>query len=310
MKRKQTKIILLMVLTAFVLTIVIVKGKLSVGNTEDSLSVNSISCSSPIAFEERVAVLTDEGVPLTDSVPCNGEGRYLPTEKDVYYLTKEDEESVIQEYYVHVPDVINEETSILLFMHGIGQRGCTISELFEAYGFLGMIDSGAVSCNSIIVAPILASGRWYGTLNDLENELYSLAYRYGVDIGNIYISGFSLGCDSITDIVQSSEINFKGAIYIAGHISAYQDNGGFNLMQLWSGKTIYYIVDNLYPEGGYGFNAEFNENCMSVAAELGTEFNIIYSNWEHKTEMCDFVFLPTGYLDEKGQNCLGMLDIL
>lgn len=213
-------------------------------------------------------------------------------------------------YVVYAPENVTANTPVFLYLHGIGQNGDTYKKFIGELTFLKYLVNGNWTPNCVFVAPILPGGtKWINQTSNIDKLLTEVVNTYGGSRSNMYIGGFSAGCDSITPIAQS--INFKGALYMAGYLGAVGNTIDYTtFLKLWSGKKAYYFRDSQYGGGGYGYVSSYVKACENNAAAYGVDFKHIDMNWVHRSTMVDAVLLPPYFTDLNGDSCRDMLSFL
>ena len=213
-------------------------------------------------------------------------------------------------YIIYKPENASSATPIFLYLHGIGENGAGYDRFISTYTFLKYLISGTWSPDVIIVSPILTGGSsWRDQAGNLSALLGEVITNYGGNWNNIYAGGFSAGADALTSLAQ--QINFQGAIYIAGHLGCSGntvDEGTF--LSIWSGKPVFYYRDTLYGNGGYGYSASYVANCQTYCANYNCSFMAVDMNWGHYSALVDAVFLPNYYMDNKGAYCKDAIESL
>lgn len=206
-------------------------------------------------------------------------------------------------YVIYAPENANSNTPIFLFLHGIGQNGASYSTFIKDITFLKFLINGNWAPNIIIVAPILPAGcKWRNESASIGTLLNEVIRNYGGNLGNMYIGGFSAGCDGITPIAQ--DINFRGALYMAGYLGGVGNTYSVNeFLKLWKNKPVYFFRDSLYGSGGYGYVPSYVSQVEASAASYGIEFLHIDMHWPHRSSMIDAVLLPSYFTDVNGNYC-------
>lgn len=210
-------------------------------------------------------------------------------------------------YVIYAPENVTANTPILLFLHGIGQNGASYKSFIGAIGFIKYLVNGNWTPNVIIVAPICPGGsKWINETANINAMLNEVINTFGGNRNNMYIAGFSAGCDSITPIAK--EIPFRGALYMAGYLGGVSNTVSTDeFLRLWSGKSVYYYRDSKYGSGGYGYQPNYVSTCEANAASYGVDFKHIDMHWAHRSSMIDAVLLPGYFNDANGNPCLDVL---
>lgn len=206
-------------------------------------------------------------------------------------------------YIIYTPNNVNESTPLLLFLHGDGDVNQSFSSELKRYNFWSKLKNGEWQPNFIIVMPIgRKTGNWAKEQQNINILLVEVINNFGGSSSNMYIAGASAGSDGLTSI--ASNINFKGAIYMAGHLNGKKGKMSAKaVMKLWSDKPVYYYRDNLYKKGGYGYNKDFIESCYNLAPSYNVSFSMIDLNWNHDYGLVDATFLPSTFTDANGNPC-------
>lgn len=119
-------------------------------------------------------------------------------------------------YYVYTPNDIVENMPLLLFLHGIGERGSDISDI-ESYALPKYLDKMEIPF--IVIAPqCLDNNFWEYHLRDVERVL-DIEYdklRYNKD--RVCILGSSMGAFGAWNYIIQRPNLFKGIVSVAGGI--------------------------------------------------------------------------------------------
>ncbi len=206
-------------------------------------------------------------------------------------------------YVVYSPANANENTPIFLFMHGVGENGASYDRFIGTFAFLKYLINGSWQPDFILVAPIMVSGsNWVSQSGNLNALLGEVIANYGGSWNCLYAGGFSAGADAITPLSQS--INFQGAIYMAGYLGGSGNSYDYTtFLSTWSGKNVFYFRDTFYSGGGYGYKADYVDAVRNNAAAYNVNFMKIDMDYGHVSSMVDAIFLPSYFMDSKGNYC-------
>ena len=209
------------------------------------------------------------------------------------------------DYMVYIPDSVDENTPIFLFLHGDGDTAKTFDEEIERYVFLKELNNGHWQPETVIVIPVSRkTGNWDNEAENVKAILDEVAANIGGSKENMYISGASAGADGLNTVAKL--VDFKGAVFMAGHMTGKEEKTEINeWLELWQNKTVYYYRDNKYNGGGYGYKD--NVALIDAIANEGSDYNITFSmvdlEWNHDIGLVDATFLPNDYTDLNGQCC-------
>lgn len=206
-------------------------------------------------------------------------------------------------YIIYAPENANANTPIFLFLHGVGENGAGYDRFVSTFGFLKYLINGSWKPNFIVVAPIMVGGsNWVNQSGSIQSLLGEVITNYGGNWDDLYIGGFSAGADAITPLAKS--INFQGAIYMAGYMGGVNNTtDAYTLMNMWSGKNVFYFRDSLYKGGGYGYQADYVNTVSQIASSYNVNFIQVDMNWGHYSAMADAAFLPGYFVDSQGKSC-------
>lgn len=120
------------------------------------------------------------------------------------------------EFMVYTPEKISQNMPVLLFLHGIGERGNNL-ELIEKYALPKYLNR--MDIPYVVIAPQCLEGNfWDYHLRDIEQILEEEYKRYHYDKNRVCILGCSMGAyGSWNYIIQRPNL-FKGIIAVAGGI--------------------------------------------------------------------------------------------
>lgn len=119
-------------------------------------------------------------------------------------------------YYLYKPDKFKENLPVILFLHGIGERGTNISDI-EKYSlpkYLKNIDIPFI----VIASQCLENNFWEYHLRDVE-KIINIEYKKNkYDKENIFLAGSSMGANGAWNYLIQRPDLFKGIISVAGGI--------------------------------------------------------------------------------------------
>lgn len=219
----------------------------------------------------------------------------------------ENESDSEMEYMAYIPDIVTENTKILLFVHGNGDIKSTWETYFDKYEFVRHMNTDRY----IFIIPFERKRcNWQKDIKKIDIIIDEISdYAGAKREGNLYIAGVSAGADAVTNIAR--KIKFEGAIYMAGSLKGVEDEiSAGRFAKLWEGKTVCYYRDNEYYGGGYGYDREYI-NKLKKYSEEG-RFNFYYENlnWDHDHRLLDASLRSEYFFDEHGNPCHGALDRL
>lgn len=280
-------------------------------NSEDNTEPQASESPSPSPEVPTEPEPTPEPTPMPSVAPTPNPGETVVVRNEAVREYVSPQNSVQKMgYVIYAPANATNNTPIFLFLHGIGQNGNSYNTFIGSLTFLKYLVNGNWTPDVIIVAPILPGGtKWINETASIDAMLNEVVNTFGGNKGNIYIGGFSAGCDSITPIAK--QISFRGALYMAGYLGAVGNTVDYStFLSLWSGKKAYYFRDSQYGAGGYGYKPDYVSACESNAPYYGVDFKHFDMNWPHRSNMIDAVLLPPYFTDKNGANCRDMLNIL
>ena len=113
-------------------------------------------------------------------------------------------------YYLYKPDKFKENLPVILFLHGIGERGTNISDI-EKYSLPKYLKN--IDIPFIVIAPqCLENNFWEYHLRDVEYK------KNKYDKENIFLAGSSMGAYGAWNYLIQRPDLFKGIISVAGGI--------------------------------------------------------------------------------------------
>ena len=119
-------------------------------------------------------------------------------------------------YYIYYPNELQEKMPLLLFLHGIGERGNNLVDI-EKYALPKYMNKFDIPY--IVIAPQCFSGNfWDYHLRDIEKVINREYKRYNFDKNNIFVLGSSMGAYGAWNyLIQRPDI-FKGIVSVSGGI--------------------------------------------------------------------------------------------
>ena len=120
-------------------------------------------------------------------------------------------------YYVYTPNNITENMPVLLFLHGIGERGTNICDI-EKYALPKYLNNN-MTLPFIVIAPqCLDNNFWDYHLRDIEKILDIEYNNYKYDRNRVCILGSSMGAFGAWNYIIQRPNLFKGIVSVAGGI--------------------------------------------------------------------------------------------
>ena len=120
------------------------------------------------------------------------------------------------EFMVYTPEKISQNMPVLLFLHGIGERGNNL-ELIEKYALPKYLNR--MDIPYIIIAPQCLEGNfWDYHLRDIEQILEEEYKIYHYDKNRVCILGCSMGAYGAWNYIIQRPNLFKGVVAVAGGI--------------------------------------------------------------------------------------------
>ena len=119
-------------------------------------------------------------------------------------------------YYLYKPDKFKENLPVILFLHGIGERGTNISDI-EKYSLPKYLKN--IDIPFIVIAPqCLENNFWEYHLRDVE-KIINIEYKKNkYDKEKIFLAGSSMGAYGAWNyLIQRPDLS-KGIISVAGGI--------------------------------------------------------------------------------------------
>ena len=119
-------------------------------------------------------------------------------------------------YIVYLPEKIDENMPLLLFLHGIGERGKSIENV-EKYALPKYMNKFDIPY--IVVAPQCTSNNfWEYHLRDVEKVLEEVYKKYKYNKNRVCILGSSMGAFGAWNYIISRPNLFKGIVSVSGGI--------------------------------------------------------------------------------------------
>lgn len=120
-------------------------------------------------------------------------------------------------YYIYMPKNQTQNLPVLLFLHGIGERGNNLSDI-EKYALPKYLKQG-LELPYIIIAPQCSKNNfWDYHLRDIEKILEIERKKLNFDKNNIFVLGSSMGAYGAWNYIIQRPNIFKGIISVAGGI--------------------------------------------------------------------------------------------
>ncbi len=119
-------------------------------------------------------------------------------------------------YIVYLPEKLDENMPLLLFLHGIGERGDKIEDV-EKYALPKYMNKFDISY--IVVAPQCNGNNfWEYHLRDVEKILEEVYTKYKYNKNRVCILGSSMGAFGAWNYIMSRPNLFKGIVSVSGGI--------------------------------------------------------------------------------------------
>ncbi len=120
-------------------------------------------------------------------------------------------------YYVYFPNNVRESMPVLVYLHGIGERGDNLADI-EKYALPKYMNRFDIPY--IVIAPQCQDNNfWDYHLRDVEKILDIEYKKFKFDKNNIFISGSSMGAYGAWNYLIQRPNLFKGIISVAGGIT-------------------------------------------------------------------------------------------
>lgn len=135
-------------------------------------------------------------------------------------MNKESKKIIVDDknfnYYVYSPEEYKENLPVVLFLHGIGERGDNLSDI-ETYALPKYMNKMNISF--IVIAPqCLNPNFWSYHLRDVEKIIDLEEKNYKYDKKNMFICGYSMGAFGAWNYAMQRPDLFKGLISVSGGI--------------------------------------------------------------------------------------------
>ena len=119
-------------------------------------------------------------------------------------------------YYVYYPNVVKKNMPVLVFLHGIGERGNNLVDI-EKYALPKYLNEFDIPY--IVIAPQCHENNfWDYHLRDVEKVLEVEYKNFEFDKNNIFVLGSSMGAYGAWNYIIQRPNLFKGIISVAGGI--------------------------------------------------------------------------------------------
>ncbi len=119
-------------------------------------------------------------------------------------------------YYIYYPSIVKENMPVLVFLHGIGERGNNLTDI-EKYALPKYMNKFDIPY--IVIAPQCHENNfWDYHLRDVEKVLEIEYKKFRFDKNNIFILGSSMGAYGAWNYLLQRPNLFKGIISVAGGI--------------------------------------------------------------------------------------------
>ena len=119
-------------------------------------------------------------------------------------------------YYVYYPNDSKKNMPVLVFLHGIGERGNNLSDI-EKYALPKYMNRFDIPF--IVIAPQCHNSNfWDYHLRDVEKIIDIEGKRFNFDKKNIFVMGSSMGAYGAWNYIIQRPNLFKGIVSVAGGI--------------------------------------------------------------------------------------------
>lgn len=119
-------------------------------------------------------------------------------------------------YYVYFPSVVQENMPVLVYLHGIGERGNELSNI-EKYALPKYMNKFEIPY--IVIAPQCYNNNfWDYHLRDVEKVIEKEYKIFQFDKKNIFILGSSMGAYGAWNYLIQRPLLFKGIVSVSGGI--------------------------------------------------------------------------------------------
>lgn len=148
----------------------------------------------------------------------DGVQRLIPLRKEdkmqkKFYKLNIDKPNYVN-YIVYYPENYDESLPVLLFLHGIGERGNDV-ELIEKYALPKYMNRFDIPY--VVIAPQCRENNfWDYYLRDVEKIITEVGKNYKCDLNRICVLGSSMGAYGAWNYIISRPELFKGIVSVAG----------------------------------------------------------------------------------------------
>lgn len=124
--------------------------------------------------------------------------------------------NLIFKYFIYYPSYVSKNMPVLVFLHGIGERGNEISQI-EKYALPKYMNQFDIPF--IVIAPQCHENNfWDYHLRDVEKIIQKERKQFDFDMSNIFITGSSMGAYGAWNYLIQRPDLFKGIISVAGGV--------------------------------------------------------------------------------------------
>ncbi len=178
-------------------------------------------------------------------------------------------------YWLYVPDNATTNLPIVLYMHGLGERGDDYhnnTKLGIVSGPIKEINTGKKNYNAIIIQPQVPSGQKSQSYGKAYTELATkIANNTNANKKKISISGFSNGCYGVMAIVNQYQSFFSAAVAMGCTPSG---PSSFRTTPLWmlagSGDgvgTMPGFVNQVKAAGGEAYYTQASHHSHNIVSD-------------------------------------------
>ena len=119
-------------------------------------------------------------------------------------------------YFVYYPEEINDDMPLILFLHGIGERGNNLDDV-EKYALPKYLNEFDIPY--IVIAPQCSNGNfWDYHLRDVEKVIDEEYKKHKFDKENIFVLGSSMGAYGAWNYIIQRPNLFRGIVSASGGI--------------------------------------------------------------------------------------------
>lgn len=120
-------------------------------------------------------------------------------------------------YALYVPETVDSNKPLIVFLHGIYERGNNLSMLASDAGFYASIQQGKKFNTYILMPQINGSEYWSdaGTMSNVKALIDRVVEDYGIDKNRISLWGFSLGANQAPSYIQAYPDYFASNVLIS-----------------------------------------------------------------------------------------------